>query len=88
MGVAGSLGVVFSEWSYEFGISIGTASMVVAIVPLLVGLLSKYNKVNQIRFVKQCQEDYMDSVSKTKRAFMEALPLLSYLISTYFVRIY
>ena len=42
MGVAGSLGVVFSEWADEFGVSIGTASTVIAIVPLLVGLLSKY----------------------------------------------
>ncbi|XP_072043371.1 monocarboxylate transporter 12-like [Amphiura filiformis] len=40
MGTAGSLSVVFSEWAYEFNTSIGSASMVLGIVPIIVGLFS------------------------------------------------
>ncbi|XP_072043373.1 monocarboxylate transporter 3-like isoform X2 [Amphiura filiformis] len=40
MGAAGSLSVVFSEWAYDFNTSIGSASMVVGILPIIVGLFS------------------------------------------------
>ncbi len=41
MGMAGSISLVFSEWAYDFNTDIGTVSMVLGIVPIIVGLFSK-----------------------------------------------
>ena len=41
VGVASSLGVFLTEWAYDFDVSVGSASLVVAIIPLIIGLFSK-----------------------------------------------